>query len=95
MSTDNPAGRRASEASRSARKNADNLSKLPLNLRAKVLAFRRELIAEREEQERMLREALDHFKREVEIENAVLRRLMEVFKHVRQSERDGRAHTTR
>jgi hypothetical protein len=45
-----------------------------------VRAFRAEMIAEREEQKRRLREALDHFKREVEIETAVLRRLVEVFK---------------
>ena len=59
-------------------KNLD-LSELPPNLRAKVLPFRRELIAEREEQEKKLREALDHFKREVEIETAVRRRLAENF----------------
>ena len=59
-------------------KNLD-LSELPPNLRAKVLPFRRELIAEREEQEKKLREALDRFKREVEIETAVRRRLAENF----------------
>jgi len=61
-----------------------------------VCAFRAEMIAEREEQERRLREALDHFKREVEIETAhfkremeieiaAYRRLAEIFKGARQS----------
>ena len=66
-------------------KNFD-LSELPPSLRAKVLAFRRELIAEREEHEKELREALDHFKREAEIETAVLRRLAEIFEDARQSD---------
>jgi hypothetical protein len=66
-------------------KNVD-LSELPPDLAATVRAFRAELIAEREEQERRLREAFDHFKceldsfkREVEIEIAVFRRLTELF----------------
>jgi hypothetical protein len=67
-------------------RNVNDLSKLPPSLRAKVLAFRAEMIAEREEQERILREALDHFKREVEIETAVLRRLVEFFKDVQRSD---------
>jgi hypothetical protein len=60
-------------------KNID-LSELPPEMADTVRAFRRELIAEREEQERRLREALDHFKREMEIEIAVYRRLVEIFK---------------
>ncbi len=58
----------------------DDLSDLPPEMADTVRAFRRELIAEREEQERRLREALDHFKREMEIEIAVYRRLVEIFK---------------
>ena len=63
-----------------------DLSKLPPELADTVLAFRAELIKERQEQEQRLREALDHFKRELaglkreaEIEVATQRRLMEIF----------------
>jgi hypothetical protein len=66
-------------------KNVD-LSELPPEMADTVRAFRRELIAEREEQERRLREALDHFRREVEIEIAVCRRLVELFRDTRQSD---------
>jgi replication fork clamp-binding protein CrfC len=60
-------------------KNVD-LSELPPALAHTVRAFRAELIAEREEQERRLHEAFDRLKREVEIEIAVFRRLTEIFK---------------
>jgi hypothetical protein len=63
-----------------------DLSKLPPELADTVLAFRAELIKERQEQERRLREALGHFKRELdelkretEIEAATQRRLVEIF----------------
>ena len=63
-----------------------DFSKLPPELAETVLAFRAELIKERQEQEQRLREALDHFKRELdglkraaEIEVATQRRLMEIF----------------
>jgi hypothetical protein len=62
-----------------------------------VRAFRAERIAAREEEATRLREALDHFKREAEIEGAhfkremeieiaVLRRLVEIFKGARPSD---------
>jgi hypothetical protein len=60
-------------------KNID-LSELPPELADTLHAFRRELIAAREEETARLREALDHFKREMEIEIAVYRRLVEIFK---------------
>ena len=60
-------------------KNVD-FSELPPALADTVRAFRAELIAEREEQERRLHEAFDRLKREVEIEIAVFRRLTEIFK---------------
>jgi hypothetical protein len=89
--SDRPRSRDAVEASRCIMK-----SELPPDLAETVCAFRAEMIAEREEQERRLREALDHFKREVEIETAhfkremeieiaAYRRLAEIFKGARQS----------
>jgi hypothetical protein len=74
----------------------DHFSELPPHLAEMVRAFRAEMIAEREEQEKRLREAFDHFKHEVEIETAhfkremeieiaVVQRFVEVFKGARQS----------
>jgi hypothetical protein len=63
-----------------------NLSKRPPEMAGTVRAFRRELVTEREEQERRLREGLDHFRHEVEIEIAVCRRLVELFRDPRQSD---------
>jgi hypothetical protein len=73
------------------------VDELPPDLRAMVLSFRAEMIAERKAQERRLRETLDHLKREVEIERAhlkreteievdVLQRLMEIVKGTRPSD---------
>ena len=61
-------------------------SQLQPEIDAAVQAFRAELVREREEQERRLHVALEHFKneldrlrRETEIEAATQRRLIEIF----------------
>ena len=63
-----------------------NHSQLQPEMDAAVQAFRAELVAEREEQERRLRDALDYFKceldrlkREGEIEVMAHRRLLEIL----------------
>jgi hypothetical protein len=69
----------------------DYLSELPPDLADVVRAFRAEMSAAREQEAARLREVLEHFKREMEIETArfkreaeietaVLRRLTEIFK---------------
>jgi hypothetical protein len=73
----------------------DYLSELPPDLRAKLLAFRAEMIAGREEQERKLRETHEHckreigrLKREVEVEIEVLHRLLGIFNNVQRADVD-------
>ena len=73
-------------------KNVNYLSELPPHLAEIVRAFRAEMVAEREEQERRLREALEHYKiefdylrREAEIDIAVCKRFFEMFKETQQS----------
>jgi hypothetical protein len=56
------------------------LSELPPELADTVRTFRAELVAEREEQTRRLRETFDHIKHEIEIEIAVLHRLIELLR---------------
>ena len=65
---------------------------MPPDLAEIVRAFRAEMIAEREEQERRLRESLEHYKiefdhlrREAEIDIAVAQRLLGIFKDAWQS----------
>ena len=71
------------------------LSELPPDPRAKVLAFCAEMIADRDEQERKLRETHEHckreigrLKREVEVEIGVLHPLLAVFNNVQGANAD-------
>jgi hypothetical protein len=56
------------------------LSDLPVELSATVMTFREELVREREEQTRQLREAFAQLQREAELELVVMRRMNELLK---------------
>jgi hypothetical protein len=72
-------------------KNCDgvDLSKLSPEEAAVVQIFRAELVREREEQTRQLRETFDHLKREIEVEIRTLQRLTELFVGRRQADDAG------